>query len=105
MRSELLLFQIVQNRSLKGCSWGIDRRDRQHGNNPLALVVRAFWMAPCKATAGLGVAVQIKDFDLTLPYCLALELLVDGDGFAVNCSALVQFLNRDLEPVEVSVPV
>lgn len=63
--------------------------DRQHGNKPLALVVRAFWMAPCEATAGLGVSVQVKDFNLALPNGRALELLMYGHSFTVDRSTFV----------------
>ena len=78
-----------------------NRRDFQDGYKRLIPIVRAVWMAPGVAALGLGVACQVKDFNISPPDGLAPEHFMHRHGFTPDGPAIVQVLNCNLQPVQV----
>ena len=76
-------------------------RDFHHGHKSFIPLLWPVWLAPGIAALRLWMAGQIKDFGLPTPDGLTGEHLMHRHAFAPDSAALVQFLNRDLQPVRV----
>src|SRR5271169_2341900 len=74
----------------------------KNGDETLSLVVFALQMAPSICPFRFGMARQVKNLNVPLPYSLAAKNLVDGHSYAVNGLSLVQVLNRQLKSFQIN---
>jgi len=90
----LPLIVICDDTEVDCSQGGFNRRDFQHSHNLPAFVILVATMQPAITAFGLGMSLQIKNFNVTLPDRLAMQHFMDRHGFMPERTATVQLHYR-----------